>query len=187
LIAFHGRHQDANRGRNRIFERSPLYNLAFGNRKAAHILFVYTLAKAIDEYRIILKTRVKLRLNCRDSRKHLKFLRNIRFKYYFIALTSLVMESVVGKRVDKERISFSLDAIRENSNPVIFFTESWIPILRMVLTFLSSQADVSAMGNQLADEGEILALASKVGALIHVSRESSESLFQPFSKLVTDR
>lgn len=57
LVAFHGRFSEANRGKNGIFDRKPIYNLAFSGKKARHILFVYTLAKAIDEKRIELKNK----------------------------------------------------------------------------------------------------------------------------------
>jgi hypothetical protein len=52
LLAFHGRYQDAIRGKNQIFERKPLYSNAFENKKARHILLVYALARAIDERRL---------------------------------------------------------------------------------------------------------------------------------------
>jgi len=55
LLAFHGRPQDAIRGKNQIFDRKPLYQNAFDGKKARHVLFVYSLAKAIDDRRLVLK------------------------------------------------------------------------------------------------------------------------------------
>ncbi len=55
LLAFHGKVQDANRGKNLIFDRKPLYKNAFEGKKAVHILFVYSLSRAVDERRIDLK------------------------------------------------------------------------------------------------------------------------------------
>lgn len=57
LLAFHGRPQDAIRGKNAIFDRKQLYQNAFDGKKARHILFVYALSMAIDNKRLALKAK----------------------------------------------------------------------------------------------------------------------------------
>ena len=57
LLAFHGRPQDAVRGKNTIFDRKQLYQNAFDGKKARHVLFVFALSKAIDEKRLALKAK----------------------------------------------------------------------------------------------------------------------------------
>ena len=55
LLAFQGKFSEAIGGKNRLFDSEAKYKAAFVQKKARHILLVYTLALAIDERRLELK------------------------------------------------------------------------------------------------------------------------------------
>ena len=98
LVAFHGRFEEANRGKNRVFERGPLYKLAFESKKARHILLVYTLARAVDEIRIELKAKSNKGQIIDLEQQQLELLRNLRFKSFLLAMLPRLLGSYVRKK-----------------------------------------------------------------------------------------
>lgn len=185
LIAFRGRFQDANRGKNQLFERKQLYNLAFLGKKARHLLFVYTLARAIDERRIELKNKSNNRTILNIEENQLKILRNLRFKYFLIAVMSRVLETIVGRKVNNETIAFSPQAAKADTNSLIDLTAAWSPIVESVLTFLESQVDSQTIGDKIAEEGALEGISKTVSALLYANR--SNPSFQSFVALVSDQ
>lgn len=82
LLAFAGALDDASRGKNTIFDRKASYNRAFEGKSAKHILFVYTLSRAIDQLRAKLKDLNSQGKLLDTQEKHLRVARNVRFKFF---------------------------------------------------------------------------------------------------------
>ena len=184
LVAFHGRFSEANRGKNGIFDRKPIYNLAFSGKKARHILFVYTLAKAIDEKRIELKNKSTAGLILSVEEPQLQLLRNLKFKYFLMAMVAKCVEIVLGKKVDVETVAFSPEASKKDKNSIIELVASWSSVVETVLVFLASQLQPEKLSEQISDEAFLETVAKPVCALLYTSRNNAE--FQAFSSKVTE-
>jgi hypothetical protein len=184
VVAFYGRFQDANRGKNRIFERKPLYNLAFSAKKARHILFIYTLARAIDERRIELKNKSTGGTIITIEEEQLRLLRNLRFKYFLVAVIASVLETIVGRKINKETIAFSIETVKAKSKSLIDLTAAWSPIVESVITFLTTQVDSRTLGDRIAEEGALAVISKNIGAFLYSNRNNPA--FQSFSTMISD-
>src|SRR5262249_43518761 len=131
LLAFHGRPQDAIRGKNQIFDRKPLYQNVYEGKKARHVLFVYTLSKAIDDRRLVLKSKSNEGSLLAVETEQLALMRNLRFKSFFVALVAATIETALGKRCDAQTIGFSPDAAKGHS--LVELTARWSPVVDTLL------------------------------------------------------
>ena len=136
LLAFHGRYQDAIRGKNQIFDRKPLYRNAFQDIKARHILLVYTLSRAVDERRIVLKEKSTAKTIIGVEEQQLALLRNLRFKAFFIAVVAEVFKSVIMRKVDSLTVAFKPDVAMADANSLVELTAKWGPIVDQILSFV---------------------------------------------------
>jgi hypothetical protein len=178
LLAFHGKIQDANRGKNLIFERKPLYKNAFEGKKAVHILFVYTLARAIDERRIELKRKSYDGTIITIEEQQLALFRSLRFKSFFIATIARCLEPVLGRKVDLETIAFSADAAK--CNTLYALVAAWFPLVEAILSFVTTRIDLAHFVERAADDGLVEEVAKDVSAFLYASRKTL-----PFDAFVT--
>jgi hypothetical protein len=183
LVAFRGQYGSANAGKNSIFERNPLYKSAFENIKARHILFVYSLARAIDERRIFLKKKSSEGTLLALEEAHLKLLRNLRFKNFLLALLAQVLEPVVGWRVDVNAVAFSPVAAKESEHMLSELVHLCVPVINDVLTFVSTQITADDLNEYVQRDDALSSLSSKVVALLYAS--GAQTKFADFSKLVS--
>lgn len=185
LVAFHGRHADANRGRNEIFDRKALYNLAFEGKKARHILFVYTLARAIDERRLELKKKSSNGTIITIEEQHLALLRNLRFKYFLCAVVARVLESILGRKVDPEAVAFAPNEAATSKRGIVGLVAAWAPIVESVLAFVATQVGTPAeLAKKLADTKLIEQTSSQVAALLYAGKASAQHA--GFAAMVSD-
>lgn len=184
LVAFHGRFQDANGGKNRVFERKPLYSLAFSGKKARHILFIYTLSRSIDERRIELKNKSTEGNIISIEECQLRLLRNLRFKYFFISVIAHVLETIIGRKVNKDTVAFSTSAAKIANKSIIELIAAWSPIVEGVLSFLSSQIDSTTFGDKVSEDGTLENISKTVSALLYTTRNNPA--YQAFTGLVSD-
>jgi hypothetical protein len=184
LIAFYGRFQDANRGKNRIFDRKPLYNQAFSGKKARHILFVYALARAIDERRVELKNKSTGGSIITIEEEQLRLLRNLKFKYFLVSIIASVMETIVGKKLNKETVAWSPDIFKNRNKSIIDLTAAWSPIVESVITFLTTQVESRTLSDLIVKEEALENVSKNVGALLYSNRNYQP--FQSFTLLVSD-
>ena len=184
LVAFHGRYKDANYGKNRIFEGKSLYNNAFLGKKARHVLFVFTLAKAIDERRLVLKSRSNNETIIELETQQLTLLRNIRFKFFFITVVANVLEALLNKRVDKETIGFTPEAAKSTNNTIIELTAMWTPIIEAILTFVSTSIDIDNFSQDVRNEAYLNEISDKVSAMLYATRGSLD--IADFNELIAD-
>lgn len=183
LLAFSGAFVDANRGKNSIFDRKALYSKAFDGKKARHILFVYTLSRAIDERRIELRDRNRNKTLITIEETQLALVRNLRFKHFFMAVIGKVLEPIINKRVDLSTVAFSPEASTASKFTLIELTATWMPVVKTILPLVGTQitGDIS---EQLANENALVNISNQVAALIYASRENLP--IHEFCKLVSD-
>jgi hypothetical protein len=184
LVAFYGRFQDANRGKNLIFDRKPLYNQAFSGKKARHILLIYALARAIDERRIELKNKSTAGSIITIEEEQLRLLRNLKFKYFLVAVIASVIETIVGKKLNKETVAWSTETVKTKKLSIIDLTATWSPIVESVITFLTTQVDSRTLGDRISEEGSLESISKSVGALLYSNRNNPS--FQAFALMVSD-
>jgi hypothetical protein len=182
LLAFHGKFQDATRGKNLIFERKPLYRAAFEGKKATHILFAYTMARAIDERRIELKYKSSQDSIISLEESQLALLRNLRFKSFLISVIARCLESILGRKVDFETVAFALSSVKGTS--LYALVAAWSPIVEAVLSFVATQIDASAFAARSSEDDLAESVAKQVSAILYASRKSLP--FDNFIAMVAD-
>lgn len=182
LLAFHGRPQDAARGKNQTFERKPLYQNAFEGKKARHILLVYTLARAIDDLRLQLKAKSSSGTILGVEQDQLGLLRNLRSKTFLIATMALTLETIIGRKVDPLTVAFSPNAAHAKGNSLVELAARWLPIVTGMTAFVTTL--VSPPDLNAADEAFLIATAKKVSALQYSGKVSEQH--KEFAALVSD-
>jgi hypothetical protein len=184
LLAFHGRYQDANRGKNQTFDRKPLYANAFEGKKARHLLFVYALARAIDERRIELKAKSSAGKIISVEEEQLALLRNLRFKQFLIAVIAKSLETVVGRKVDTQLVAFTPDAAKCSNNTLLDLVARWAPVVETVLAFVTTKISPPEFSTKVFEEEYLDEVAKYVSALLYASKASSQHA--EFAKLVAE-
>lgn len=172
LVAFHRRFEEANRGKNRIFERGPLYKLAFEGKKARHILLVHALARAVDEIRIELKRKSDAGEIISLEQQQLSLLRNLRFKNFLLSMLPRLLEATLGKRVDMETIAFGLEAARRERNTVVALVAACVPFVKTVLSFVAAQVRAEDLADLLRRDDPVSEVSSKVEAMLYASKDN---------------
>jgi hypothetical protein len=189
LVAFKGRYGSANAGKNNIFERTPLYKLAFDNKKARHVLLVYCFARAIDERRLELKTMSNLRKLIPIEEQHLRLLRHLRFKNFFLALIPRILDTVVGWRIDSDTIAFNPKAAKAEENSLADLVAACLVVINKVLTFVSAQLKADDLYSLIQREGEskdepLDKLADAINTQLYIT--DTEEIFKNFRALVSE-
>ena len=169
LLAFHGKVQDANRGKNLIFDRKPLYKNAFEGKKAVHILFVYSLSRAVDERRIDLKKKSTEGTIIAIEEGQLQLFRSLRFKSFFIAVTAKCLEPILGRTVDLENVAFTSEVAKQSFYALI---AAWSPIVETVLSFVTTRVSLSVLVERSGEESLVEEVARDVGAILYASKKS---------------
>jgi len=181
LLAFHRRPQDAIRGKNQLFDRKPLYQNAFEGKKARHVLFVYTLSKAIDEQRLALKAKSDAGGLIAIEEQQLAFMRNLRFKAYFTALVAATIETALGKKCDPLTVAFGPDPAK--SNTLVELVARWIPLVETMLALITALPEAKDFASNMGDEEFFGKLASQLNGLLHASEAAKKH--HAFAELVT--
>jgi hypothetical protein len=167
LLAFQGRPADAYRGKNTIFERRPLYELTFKGKKARHILLVHSFSRAIDELRLTLKQKSSNGTIIEIEQQQLALLRNLRFKFLFLALIARVLEPIVGWRVIANSVAFRPDVANVRNRSVESLVAECMPVVAVVLSFVAANTTPEALSELLTKEERFNELVSRVSAMIY--------------------
>lgn len=183
LLAFHGRYQDASRGKNQIFDRKPLYQNAFEGKKARHILFVHTLSRAIDERRIELKMKSIQKKIISMEEEQLALLRNLRFKQFFIAVIARTLEPILGQKIDLQAVGFLPDAAHIKANSLLALVARWTPIVEAELAFAATRVNSAEFAVRASEEEYLDEVVKHVGSLLYAGKASAQH--EDFLKLVT--
>lgn len=183
LLAFLGAIDDANRGKNTVFERKTAYNRAFDGVSARHVLFVFTFAQAIDKIRTDLKAANAAGTLIKAQEKQLRLARHVRFKYFFMAVVAGCLESALKRKVDRQSIGFSA----VNSNAMTYTLEQlsskWQPLLNGIFALMATQVPDDP-AEAFSDPASIEKLVATLEGLILAANLSSQPDFQAFSALL---
>jgi hypothetical protein len=172
LVAFSGRYDEANWGKNRVFERQQIYGSAFAGKKARHILFVYTLARAVDERRIELKNKSSSGTIIALEQTQLALLRNLKFKYFFVSVIARTLEALLGRRIDRDTIGFTEDAATASKNSVLELVALWSPVIERVLTFVANRLNGKDVTQLMNDDAEVEELVKAVEGMVYATRDT---------------
>jgi hypothetical protein len=183
LIAYHGRPADAVRGRNQLFTNKQLYDSAFSEKKARHILFVYTLARAIDTKRLELKKKSDEQKLIAVEDLQLRLLRNLNFKPFLISVIAHSLETIVGKPCDLLTTAFSPDAAKGAS--VAALAARWLPVVETFLPLLTSIVKVDEFFRNLSkDDGYIQSIKLQMDAMLAATGAAEKNA--SFAALVSE-
>lgn len=175
LLAFEGDHINASRGKNFSFNRRASYDKAFKDKKARHILFVYMLAKAIDERQLNLREKQKSENIIDLERRQLILFKNLKFKNFLIALTAQCLESILSTRVDIDHIAFLPDIANRDNYSLTELTALWLPIVSIVLSY--AEATINIMEKDLSEiiyeEGSLERISQQVSSFIYATQSTN--------------
>jgi AIPR protein len=165
LLAFHGRPTDAVRGKAQLFVQGHLYRSAFENTKARHILFVYSLARAIDNKRLELKEKSNNGPLIAVEAKQLALLKNLNFKPFLISAIANSLETIIGTHCDSLTISFKPNDVKNT-----FLTDlaaRWLPVVEAVLPLLTAIVEPDSFFKELSsEEGFLGQVKTKLDAML---------------------
>jgi hypothetical protein len=183
LLAFLGAIDDANRGKNTVFERKTAYNRAFEGISARHILFVYSLAQAIDKVRANLKIANTNGTLIKAQEKQLRLARHVKFKYFFMAVVAGSLEALLKKKVDRQSISFSTASSNAKTFTLEELSNKWLPIVSSLFSLFSSQVNDDP-AEAFADLAEIDRIVATLEGLILATNLADQPDFQNFAALL---
>ncbi len=168
VIALEGHFLEANGGKNGVFESEKMYRTAFEDKKARHILFAFALARAIDEKRNELKTKRSNNTIIQIEDKQLLLLRNLRFKYFLMAVIGKSLPVILSKNIDISHIGLTPDYANTKNKSLNDVIAELIPLVNIVLTYASNliSKDFSEF---IREENVLNNLSSQVSSLIHAS------------------
>lgn len=186
LLAFNGDHHSASRGKNYLFDRQSSYEKAFKDKKARHILFVHTLAKAIDERKFELREKLKDNKTIELEERQLQLFQNLKFKNFLIALTAKCLESIISAKIDLQHIAFSINVAKRNNNSIKQLIALWIPIISTILPYTvicTKNKDISEI---ISEENSLENISEQVNAMIYTSQQYNlpNTLVQSFKDYV---
>lgn len=129
LLAFHGDCVKAYNSKKSIWDEDKEYTNIFSDQLLSeHIIFVYSLGRAIDEYKIYLKNKKEERTDVEEG--EFVFLSKRGSKMLLIYAISICMESLVGKKIlDSWRLFY-----KENQN-FDSLVKKWKQIIDILLPF----------------------------------------------------
>lgn len=171
-IALEGYYAEANGGKNGVFESEKMYRIAFDEKKARHILFAFALARAIDERRNELKEKRNNNTIIDIEASQLILLRNLRFKYFLMAVIGKVLPVLLGKNVDLSQIGLTPEYAKATSKTINDIIAELLPVVTIILTYTASL--INKDFSEVIREEEILDKISKqVSSILYATNNSS--------------
>lgn len=132
VLAYHGDCVTAYNEKKTIWDEDKLYNTVFIDQLSVeHIIYVYSLSRAIDEYKIKLKDKKETRTD--SENEQMMFLSKRGSKMLLISVISECMENIIGVKItDSWNMKFK-DCSDFNA-----LVDMWKQIISVVLAFNSS-------------------------------------------------
>jgi hypothetical protein len=183
LLAFIGEVDDANRGKNSVFERKTAYNRAFKGVSARHVLFVFTLAQAIDKVRADLKSANATGTLIKAQEKQLRLARHVRFKFFFMAVVAGCVESALKRKIDRQSIGFSAANSSATAYTIEQLSNRWQPLVNSIFALMASQVTEDP-AEAFADSARIEKLVGTLEGIILAANFADQPDFQTFAGLL---
>lgn len=169
ILAFNGHYEDANRGRNAIFDRGEIYKKAFHERSARHILLAYCFGKSIDLVRKSLINKPNKKLTEEHQSSLFSYLS---FRNFLLAC---IGESV-GHFIDKKCTPGAMKINNKQKKPDIdSISSAFEAVTRQVLRAVSSEiknletSEKIQVSEFLRDSGSLAKIKNRVNELIEMA------------------
>ncbi len=132
VLAYHGDCVTAYNEKKTIWDEDKLYNSVFIDQLSVeHIIYVYSLSRAIDEYKIMLKDKKETRTD--SENEQMLFLSKRGSKMLLIYVISECMENVLGVKItDSWNMKF------KNCSDFNVLVGLWKQVISVVLAFNSN-------------------------------------------------
>ncbi|MFQ2027822.1 AIPR family protein [Aeromonas veronii] len=132
LVALHGDYSNANRGKNYVFETKSIYDNAFHESKAQHVLLAYCIAKSIEKVKGQLKQK-DLSSQTSQEKRNLMFLENLKSKYFMMSVIGKVLEDIVSKPINPKLAKFSYSSVKNHATNIDYLIDLWCPVISSLL------------------------------------------------------
>ena len=132
ILAYHGDCVTAYNEKKTIWDEDKLYNTVFIDQLSVeHIIYVYSLSRAIDEYKITLKDMKETRTNSQNEQ--MIFLSKRGSKMLLISVISECMENIIGVKIsDGWNLKF------KDCSDFDALVDMWKKIIHAVLAFCNT-------------------------------------------------
>lgn len=137
LVALHGDFVSANRGKNHVFETKSVYDNAFHESKAQHILLAYCISKSIERVKTALKSKQAL---IESEKKQLNFLLSLKAKHFITAVIGKIIETLIRKPVDSKFVKFTYNTSLSTNNSLDQLIDIWQPAIKAILPIIVSES-----------------------------------------------
>jgi hypothetical protein len=185
LIALQGYYQEANGGKNGVFESDKMYNIAFEEKKARHILFAFALSRAIDEKRNELRVRRSSGSILDIEEKQLLLLRNLRFKYFLISIIGKCLPVILGRQISLSDVGINPEFANTKNTTLVELVAEVVPLINLVLTITSNS--INKDFSELITQDSILdTLSSQVSSIIYVTKSPTVPIFATMDRMLSE-
>lgn len=177
LLAFHGDCVTAYNSRTDLWSNDQLYSRIFSEKLTAkHIIFTYSLARAIDSYKLDLQQKSENRTQIED-RQH-KFLSRRGAKMLLLYTISKCMEGIVGKKINN---SWTL-AFFENSD-FDALVILWKTVIKSILPMACSSLE-NALKDGLKSKEQSESSADTVVGLFASVQDTVQPQLRDFTEAI---
>lgn len=181
LMAFHHNPTDATHSKSKIWEHDDLYSVIFNeNTTADHIVFVYSIYKALLEYKQALKDKSKINGNNLTSKEEdiLSFFGHTGSIYLMVAVISSIIEEIVEKKI-ASKFSLCYKASMEFDE----YVEEWKKVFPMIMP-LAPNALASAFKNKLKNVEEVKQAVAQMKSLVEATKEANQEKYDALKALI---
>ncbi|WP_084145949.1 AIPR family protein [Anaerovorax odorimutans] len=176
VMAYHGDCVKAYNGKKAIWDGDKDYNFIFSDQlKVEHIIFVYSLSRAIDEYKIMLKNKREMRTD--NENEQFDYLSKRGSKMLLIYTIAESMESVLQKKI---LAPWSI-AFKDN-NDFDVLVEKWKSVIKSFMSFNKSL--LPALEGGLKNKEQVKQSAGQLVSMVNAIQEMLQIQLQDFIKAV---
>lgn len=178
LAAFHGNPVVAYNEKSRIWVSDTLYSCFFSDRTTAkHILFAYSLLRAVEEKKRELSAQPESELT-RTQMKALQYFRNRGSTFLLASAIAASLENLLDRAVP------DTFALRFTTNPSPNEAIAhWQPIVKVAVAFVERLTSAVERGLKSAEQVD-KAIADFVG-FMEATREANGTVYRAFGELVS--
>lgn len=133
LCAFHGTPWVAYHGKSEIWESNDIYEKIFSDiTTARHIIFVFALQRAIEEYKLKLSSASANSDDFTENhKKQLAFLRRRGSTFLLMNAISSSMETITNRKLPRKGFEVSFGSISQYGDAV----QLWLPVVETLIAF----------------------------------------------------
>jgi hypothetical protein len=178
LAAFHGKFQVAIRQRRTIFEDRSIYDEVFPTQVSApHVLLVYTLSVAMNNYKIELVAQEKQqKLNAPETALH-EFLKFSTAKLFIIGVVGEIASQIAGQALpDPFCWKVASQYFKEDWQGTL--VNRWEPIVKSLVPIVVSHVEGDAK-EIVRSPKDLSRIATKVGFQLQLLKHQYDSVMSP--------